>query len=145
MEGRVWFCCHTIFQKMNLIEIIEAYFHDIEHGLSADKLNKYYAPDAKQIEYPNLMAPEGATHSLSDLQNGTSKGKGVLSRQRVEIQHYLEDGNAVVVEALWTGTLALPIGQIPIGGQMKAHIARFFEFENGKIIRQRNYDCFEPF
>jgi hypothetical protein len=46
---------------------------------------------------------------------------------------------------MWTGTLALPIGQIPIGGHMKANFARFYEFENGKIRRQRNYDCFEPF
>lgn len=130
---------------MNLISIIEAYFHEIEHGMTADNLNKYYAPGAQQTEFPNLMAPGGAIHSLNDLLSGTSKGKGVLSRQRIEILHYFEDGNAVVVEALWTGTLALPIGQIPIGGQMKAHIARVFEFENGKIIRQRNYDCFEPF
>jgi ketosteroid isomerase-like protein len=54
-------------------------------------------------------------------------------------------GNSVIIEAVWTGTLAMPLGSIPIGGQLKANFAQFFEFADGKIIRQRNYDCFEPF
>lgn len=28
---------------------------------------------------------------------------------------------------------------------MVAHYAQFFEFKDGKIFRQRNYDYFEPF
>ncbi len=130
---------------MSLISIVEAYFLDIEQGITPEKLNRYYAPDAQQTELPNLLNPSGSTHTLTDLLGGASKGKGVLSKQQVEIIRYFESGNTVIVEALWTGTLALPIGQIPIGGHMKAHFARFFEFENGKIIAQRNYDCFEPF
>jgi hypothetical protein len=51
----------------------------------------------------------------------------------------------VIIEAIWTGTLAIPLGNIPIGGQMKAWFAQFYEFKDGKIIKQRNYDCFEPF
>jgi ketosteroid isomerase-like protein len=28
---------------------------------------------------------------------------------------------------------------------MRAHIAAFLEFRDGKIVAQRNYDCYEPF
>ena len=28
--------------------------------------------------------------------------------------------------------------------RLRAHSAMFFEFDNRKIISQRNYDCFEP-
>lgn len=130
---------------MSLIAIIEAYFAEIEQGISAESFSKYYTDDALQIDFPNLMVPNGLTQAVSELQYSTTKSKGVLSSQKVDILRYFEVGNTLIVEASWTGTLALPIGQIPIGGQMKASFARFYEFENGKIRRQRNYDCFDPF
>jgi ketosteroid isomerase-like protein len=49
----------------------------------------------------------------------------------------------VALEVEWVGTLEVPFGAIPAGGQMKAFFAVFLEFREGKIIRQRNYDCFE--
>jgi len=130
---------------MSLIAIIEAYFAEIEQGISAESFSKYYTDDALQIDFPNLMVPNGLMQAVSELQYSTTKSKGVLSSQKVKILRYFEVGNTLIVEASWTGTLALPIGQIPIGGQMKASFARFYEFENGKIRRQRNYDCFDPF
>jgi hypothetical protein len=130
---------------MSLISIIEAYFAEIEQGISAESFSKFYTDDALQIDFPNLMVPNGLTQAVSELQYSTTKSKGVLSSQKVDILRYFEVGNTLIVEASWTGTLALPIGQIPIGGQMKASFARFYEFENGKIRRQRNYDCFDPF
>lgn len=50
----------------------------------------------------------------------------------------------VALEVLWTGTLAVAFGTIPESGQMRAHFAMFLEFRDGKIVAQRNYDCFEP-
>jgi len=43
------------------------------------------------------------------------------------------------------GTLAIFIGNLPAGGEMTAYFAQLFESRDGKIYRQRNYDCFEPF
>ena len=54
------------------------------------------------------------------------------------------DGDRVSVEVLWTGTLALAFGSLAVGSQMRAHSAMFFQFRDGKIVSQRNYDCFEP-
>lgn len=68
----------------------------------------------------------------------------MLSAQQYEIQSAIESETAVVLEVLWTGTLAVEIGSLPIGGQMRAHFAVFLEFLDGKIVAQRNYDCFEP-
>lgn len=130
---------------MSLLSIVELYLRDLENGMSGVALNKYYAENVQQTEYPNRLVPNGITRDLAMLRDGSEKGKHVLSKQKLDIVKAYESGNTVIIEALWTGTLALPIGQIPIGGQMKAHFAQFYEFENGKIIRQRNYDCFEPF
>jgi ketosteroid isomerase-like protein len=57
----------------------------------------------------------------------------------------LENGDAMALEVQWTGTLAVPVGDIPAGGDMRARFGVFIELRDGKIARQRNYDCFEPF
>jgi ketosteroid isomerase-like protein len=33
----------------------------------------------------------------------------------------------------------------PAGGQLRARFAMFLEIREGRIARQRNYDCFYPF
>jgi len=39
----------------------------------------------------------------------------------------------------------VPIGSVPVGGQMRARFAQFIELRDGRIASQRSYDCFEPF
>jgi len=55
----------------------------------------------------------------------------------------MADQGRVALEAEWVGTLAAAFGTIPAGGQMKAFLAVFLDFRDGKIIKQRNYDCYE--
>lgn len=50
----------------------------------------------------------------------------------------------VALEVLWEGTLAIPLGSLPVGGVMRAHFGVFLTFRDGKIVQQHNYDCFEP-
>ena len=50
-----------------------------------------------------------------------------------------------MIEAVWTAELAIPLGKLAPGDQMKAWFAQVYEFREGKIFAQRNYDCFEPF
>jgi ketosteroid isomerase-like protein len=68
-----------------------------------------------------------------------------MAGQTFEILGSVAQGDTVVLETLWTGTLAIPVGSLPAGGRMKARFAVFFEMRDGKIARQRNYDCFDPF
>jgi ketosteroid isomerase-like protein len=48
-------------------------------------------------------------------------------------------------EARWEAELAVPVCSLTAGDIMRAHFAMFFEFRDGRIWRQRNYDCFEAF
>jgi hypothetical protein len=48
------------------------------------------------------------------------------------------------MELLWTGTLDIALGPLPIGADIRAHFAVFLEFRDGRIIGQRNYGCYEP-
>jgi ketosteroid isomerase-like protein len=72
------------------------------------------------------------------------KGRKIFARQTYEITNEVVNGNTVALEVLWTGTLAIPFGTLSAGNQMRCHSAMFLEFREGKIVAQRNYDCFEP-
>ena len=71
------------------------------------------------------------------------RGQKVLTTQRFEVRNLVSSATTVALELLWVGTLAVDFGTIPAGGEMRAHLATFIEFRDGKICAQRNYDCYE--
>lgn len=74
-------------------------------------------------------------------------GRTILANdnQSFEITGFVENGSRAVVEAKWRGTMAISAGQLAAGQELKAFFCMVFEFRDGKIHKQRNYDCFETF
>ena len=112
----------------------------------ADELGglRFFADDVIQVEFPNRLVPNGVTRDLAALREGAERGRKVMTAQRFEVVNAIASGEQVAVEAIWTGTLAVPMGSIPAGGQMRARFAIFLTYRDGKIVRQHNYDCFDP-
>jgi ketosteroid isomerase-like protein len=105
---------------------------------------RFFADDVIQVEFPNRLLPNGATRDLAGLRDAAERGGKVMTAQRFEVVNAIASGEQVAVEAIWTGTLAVPLGSIPAGGQMRARFAIFLAYRDGKIVRQHNYDCFDP-
>ena len=124
---------------------VRRYLGAISAGATGPALAAYYDPEAIAEEFPNRLTPNGASRNLAALLEGAERGKKVLSGQTFDIRAIMAGGDRVAVEAIWTGKLAIPIGNLKAGDEMKARFAMFFEMRNGKIYRQRNYDCFDPF
>jgi ketosteroid isomerase-like protein len=120
------------------------YLAALEGGADADELAAFFAPDVIQEEFPNRLVPTGARRDLASLLEGRRRGQEVLSSETYEIRNAMASGNQVALEVLWSGTLAKGLGSLPAGGSMHAHFAVFLDFADGKIVAQRNYDCFEP-
>jgi ketosteroid isomerase-like protein len=112
----------------------------------ADELGglRFFADDVVQVEFPNRLVPNGATRDLAALREAAERGRKVMTAQRFEVVNAIASGEQVAVEAIWTGTLAVPLGSIPAGGQMRARFAIFLTYRDGKIVSQHNYDCFDP-
>jgi ketosteroid isomerase-like protein len=117
----------------------------VEQRTFATEFDQFYHADVEQIEFPNAITKNTATRTLADLKAASERGSKVMTKEEYEVKNLLSIGDTVILECIWCGTLAIPLGTIPIGGQMTAHFAQIFEFADGKIIRQRNYDCFDPF
>lgn len=129
----------------DILAIAIHYLKTIEADAPVEELLAYYSEAVEQIEYPNRLIPQGANRNLNDLREGFLRGKALLTSPTYNTQKSYVVGNTVILETIWTAKLAVPFGQILAGGEIKAYFAQFIEFENDKIIRQRTYDCFEPF
>lgn len=125
------------------VKKVEQYLRSIETGDFA-YIADLFAPDAVVEQLPNRIYPNGIKSGVSKMAEAFEKGRKLLSAQSYEISNCIAEGDRVSVEVLWTGTLAVAFGSMAGGSQMRAHSAMFFQFKDGKIVSQRNYDCFEP-
>jgi ketosteroid isomerase-like protein len=126
------------------LDTARRYLVALEQGVVGADLAAFFDPEVVQEEFPNRLVASGARRDLNALLDGAVRGQQVLSAQTYAIQNALASGDQVSLEVLWTGTLAIALGSLPVGGIMRAHFAVFLEFRAGKIVAQRNYDCFEP-
>jgi ketosteroid isomerase-like protein len=127
------------------IEIVKKYVSlvqnlDFSESTTAELLHEDYL----QWELPNLLNKLGQKSDATDSFKRMQTAKMILSSQSYEITSTLEQGNTVVIETIWTATMAIDAGPLKKGQAMKAYFCMFFEFKDGKIHRVRNYDCFEP-
>jgi len=124
---------------------VRAFFAAMQTGGEPGAVAQFYHDDVVQEEFPNAFLPQGARRNLADLQAAAARGRKAMASQSFKILSLVASGDTVVVEADWTGTLAIPIGEkTPAGTVMRARFAQFFEIREGKIVAQRNYDCFYP-
>jgi len=131
-----------IEREIQNLEIARQYLSAIEAdthgGGQTDGVLAFYAPDVLQEEFPNRLVSNGARRDLQALREAAARGRGVLLGQRYEVHKAYAVGDTVILEVLWVGTLAK-------GAEMRAHFAVVLEIKEGRIHRQRNYDCFDPF
>ena len=126
-------------------DIATAYIRALESGAAGDDIAQFFSPDVVLTEFPNRFTPNGATRDIENIRAASERGKKTMQRQRYDIVSMTAEGDRVAIELDWTGTLAIPVGALPAGGDMRAHVAIVLEFRDGKIVAQRHYDCYEPF
>lgn len=102
-------------------------------------------PDVVFYDNPNLINKVGQVRNASKGMAGVAVGQKILAAQRYDFIEIIETGDKLIIECIWTGTMAIDAGHLKQGQQLKAYICMIVEFKNGKIISQRNYDCYAPF
>lgn len=126
------------------LALVRRYLDAIENGAEGQQLAEFFTPDIVQEEFPNRLFPIGAHRDLDAILDAARQGKEVLRAQRFDILNSVADGDRLALEVLWSGLLAVPVDTLPADSEMRAHFALFIDFRNGKICRQHNYDCFDP-
>jgi ketosteroid isomerase-like protein len=126
------------------LDAARRYIHLLSSGAGPDELAELFDPDVIQEEFPNRLLPNGATRDLKAIREARLRGKALLGAERFELLNAFGSGDQVVMELQWSGTIAVDAGPFKSGQQLRARFAVFLEFKGGRIVRQRNYDCFDP-
>jgi ketosteroid isomerase-like protein len=126
------------------LAIARRYLAAVERGLSEAEVSEFFTSDVVQEEFPNRITPAGAKRDLPALREAAARGRAAMTRQTYDVVTAVASGSTLALEVRWTGVLAVPFGTLASGDEMRARLAIFLEFRDGKIARQRNYDCFEP-
>lgn len=127
-------------------QIIETYLQLLsDFVIEREEFEKVFHPSIEQIEYPNALTKSVTISDFEILLQRMPAGKNLLKKQSMRIRNYIETGETAVVEADWEATVRTDLGPFKADQNLKAYFCMIFEFKEGKIFRQKNYDCFEPF
>ena len=102
-------------------------------------------PQIQHQEFPNALMKHGSQRDYATLVAGPQQGRKILRDNHYAITNSFAAGAWVTLEIVWTGTLAVALGTLAPGDELRAYIATILQFHDGKIIAQRQYDCYEPF
>ena len=144
------FCKFAAQQKhlnmsVDILTIAKNYLKALKQGKTGKELAIFFHEDVEQVELPNQLNPNGVTSNLTTLLERAEQGKKLVKSQDYQIRNAFVHDNTVVMELEWSGIMNVHVGTLSAGQTMKAHFAMFIDFKDGKIIHQRNYNCFEPF
>jgi hypothetical protein len=64
--------------------------------------------------------------------------------QANEIRSAFADGDIVVLELSWRGTMATRLGPFSRGTRLRAELVSILRFGHGKITSQTDYPCYHP-
>lgn len=151
------------------INKVDARVSNKDQTIKVPPLSHMLHQQVQQVEYPNLLYPKGASSDHDTVIKRAEAAKGIITDSMFQVQSILvgepwsvtssrpeertDEATDIeyitataAVEALWTGTIAKDLSEkLCQGACLKARFAMFFEFRGGKIYRQNNYDCFDPF
>ena len=126
------------------LDLVHRFIRAIESGTHGDALREFLHPDVEQIDYPSLMNPQGGRRGLAEILAASTAGAGMIDEQRYEVRRVVASGDDLVVQVDWHGTVALPIGTVPVGPRLHSNSVISFGIEGDRIRRVEAYDCYDP-
>jgi ketosteroid isomerase-like protein len=127
------------------LDLLRRYLRAVETFAPREVVAEFFTDDAVQREFPNRLFAGGREHDIRTMMANYDKGRELLSEQTYVLRKAVVQGDEVAAEIEWSGVLRVGVGSLAAGASMRAAIAIFFTFRDGKIASLRNYDCYYPF
>jgi ketosteroid isomerase-like protein len=132
-------------QTRTNLELAHQYLALLQRDAASPELESLFAPEFTHREFPNRLNPQGRCLTRAQLKAAADKAARILIEQQYSVRHSVVQGDEVALEVEWSGSFNLAFGNTPAGQPLRASFGVFLTFKDGKIVSQRNYDCFDPF
>jgi ketosteroid isomerase-like protein len=125
-------------------QVVERFLAAFDRRWPTDgELRELLDQDLEFIEHPNLLKPGGGRRGFAETLAGALAGPSVLRWQRYDVQQHLQTAATVATRVLWTGELAVDLGEWRAGTQLRAHCVGHYDVRDGRIVRIEQHDCYE--
>ena len=126
------------------LDLVHRFIRAIESGTHGDALLEFLHPEVEQVDYPSLMNPQGGRRGLAEILAASTAGAGMIGEQRYDVRRVVASGDDLVVQVVWHGRVALPIGTVPVGTRLHSNSVISFGIDGDRIRRVEAYDCYDP-
>lgn len=92
------------------------------------------------VVFPNLLLPKDDRYKLAEALEGAERGRKLTAGQKYLITQEMAEGEQGGFGGGMDGDADGIVWSAPAGSQMRAYFAMFLEFDEGRIVRQRNYE-----
>jgi len=124
--------------------IVRRYLSLIAAGGPTSAVAALLHPEMQQIEYAHALDPVTRTRDRDAVLAGLDAGARTMASQTYGAPVLSVAGDTVTAEFDWSGTTAIALGPWPRGTQLSARICAIIRLREGRIVAQRNYDCYRP-
>lgn len=121
------------------------YLEILSRDMADPELQAVFDPEYTFYEKPNRLNPKGRVMRAAELAGVTAKAKQVILEQSYVIKNAVAVGDEVALEVDWVGRFNIAFAATPAGEPIRATCGMFLTFREGKLLSQRNYDCYDPF
>ena len=91
-----------------------------------EELLSFFSSNVVFEEMPNRLKPQGARCGLAEMRQNYERGRQIMASQQYDVRSSIVDGDMVAIEVLWTGKLAMAVGHLQPGAEMRAQCAFIF-------------------
>jgi hypothetical protein len=126
---------------MNIIDNKQAVLHCVElfNKCSMEWLNTCYADHLEWTELPWQSFPKGRHGDLSTFRQSAEQALILCPDRQLRVLRSVAEGDCVVLEQEWQGTVAFTVGDLVAGSVSRLRIASIFILEVGLITKQTDY------
>lgn len=156
LVGIVWFFVallqerdHRMMKDYNptnpLLDFVQRYLGFCnDPNSTTEGLREFYADYLVWQEMPHQFAPAGRTLGFAGMQAALMEGKRLMAEQHYVLDNVVTGEEVAALQISWEMTLGQNLGQLAAGAKLRGKLAIFMVFEQGKIIRQTDYICYDP-
>jgi len=112
---------------------------DLFNKRTVEWVDTCFAENAEWIELPIPGISRGRQGDRAFLRETAEHILGLYPDRQMSIRNLVAQGEQVVLELDWCGTVAAAVGGLNVGDRIRFRVASFFTLVDGLIVRQTDY------